>query len=128
MNILPNTHLLKKLVKYSQIMKYFFYSFLIISCFHLSASELEFLKRPPLSSKCRAMLDKKDNLVAAMQKAKTLIHKADRLEKSLRYNKKSSRARIIGLKARLEIKRDQFKKKRDLHLESLIREGCPSFY
>ena len=51
----------------------------------------------------------------------------DRLAKSVRYDRKSSQARAKGLKARLEIKKEAYLKRRTAHFENLIREGCPTF-
>ena len=101
--------------------------FLILIAFNAVGSDSEFLKRPPLSSKCQAMLDKKGELDNAIYHAKTLIERADRLAKSVRYDRKSSQARAKGLKARLEIKKEAYLKRRTAHFENLIREGCPTF-
>lgn len=100
--------------------------FCFLSCLSY-ASDSEFLKRPPLSSKCQAMLDKKGELDDAIFQAGQLINRSSRLAKSVAYDRKASQARVNGLTARLELRKDFYIKKRKLHYENLIREGCPTF-
>ena len=90
--------------------------FFIIFSLTISASDLEFLKHPPLSSKCQAMLDKKENLYNALQKTNFLINRISRLEKSVEHDRKASRARVLGLRARLQMKLDEYKKKQAVPL------------
>lgn len=90
------------------------------------AGDAEFLKRPPISSKCNAMLDKKEELEEALGQSRYLIDRAEKFRKTLKYDRRSSQARILGLRAKLEMKRDEYQKKYDRHQENIIKEGCPS--
>ena len=90
-------------------------------------SDAFFLKRPPISTRCQAMLDKKSELDEAVQFASSLIQRSKRLQKSLAFDRKSSQARVRGVIAKIQIKKDSYIKKSEKHYENIIRQGCPTF-
>ena len=90
-------------------------------------SDAFFLKRPPISTKCQAMLGKKSEFEEAIQLAGSLIQRSKRLQRSIKFDRKSSQARVRGLIAKIQMNKDMNIKKRDKHYENIIREGCPTF-
>lgn len=108
-------------------MRFLFLFTICLSFVNAQSSDLEFLKRPPISSRCQVMLDKKEKLDDDIRHSIYLFQRASRLEDSLSFDRKASQARAKGIKARIQIKKIKLQEEREKHLEKLIREGCPTF-